>query len=377
MNLIYLCNKEKGVVNMVENWKDKIPTPALVLNYDQMIKNMQYMADFVKENDVNLRQHVKTAKIPLVAHIQQKIAGESSKGIAVAKVGEAEVYAQAGFDDILIANEVINPSHIKRMVLLKKLIQIRCCVDSIKNIDDINRIASKHDTNLEVLIDVDLGMARTGVKPGEPALELAKYIGEKSHLELVGLQGYEGHLTPQTDYDLRKEQTEACMKDLVDTRDLINNNGFDISYISASGSGTFMFSAKYDGITEIQPGTYVFSDEHVHRVVEEFIPAATVMGSISNKMGKRLYTLDAGSKAIPTGDGRPEFKDHPKSRIRIVTEEHTQFKSSSKDGFNIGDKVELIPAHICTTVNIYDHIHVIKGGEYIGTWKILARGKNY
>ncbi|TXT58232.1 MAG: Alanine racemase [Promethearchaeota archaeon] len=362
---------------MEQNWKEQIPTPALVLNYDQMVKNMEYMADFVKKNNVNLRQHVKTAKIPLVAHIQQKIAGENAKGIAVAKVGEAEIYAQAGFDDILIANQVINPSHIERMVLLNKYIDIRCCVDSKKNIDDINRIASKYNSTLELLIDVDLGMGRTGVKPGEPALDLANYIREKSHLKLVGLQGYEGHLTPQTDHDLRKEQTEACMKDLVDTRDLINDNGFDISWLSASGSGTFMFSAEYPGITEVQPGTYVFSDEHVYRVVEDFIPAVTVLGTISNKMGKRLYTMDAGTKAFPTGDGRPEFKGHPKCRFRVVTEEHSQFKAGTKDDFEIGDKIELIPAHICITVNIYDHIHVVKSGEYVGKWKILARGKNY
>jgi len=361
----------------MNSWKEKIPTPALVLNYDIMEKNMKYVADFAKETGVNLRQHTKTAKIPLVAHIQMRIAGDTAKGIAVAKVGEAEVYAQAGFDDILIANQVIVSNHIERLMKLNKYTLTRCVVDSKKNVLDLSKAAENFNIELEVLIDIDLGMGRTGVKPGEPALELAKFIREQKNLKLVGLQGYEGHLTPQTDYDLRKQQTEEAMHKLVASRDLINENGFNIDYLSVSGSGTFMFSAKVDGITEIQPGTYVFADEHLCRVVPEFEPAVTVLGTIQNHTGKRLYTLDAGSKAFPTGDGNPEFKELNRARLRVITEEHSQFKAGPKDELEIGQKIELIPAHICITVNIYDFIHVIKNGEYIGTWPILARGKNY
>ncbi|MFO7797940.1 MAG: DSD1 family PLP-dependent enzyme [Promethearchaeati archaeon] len=361
----------------MENWKKEIPTPALVLNYDKMEKNMRYMAEFVKGTGVNLRQHVKTAKIPLVAHIQIRIAGSAAKGIAVAKVGEAEVYAQGGFDDLLIANQVIVPNHIQRLMKLNKYTLTRCVVDSKKNISDLSQWAKKSNVELEVLIDIDLGMGRTGVKSGEPALELANFIKSQPRLRLVGLQGYEGHLTPQTDYDLRKEQTEEAMHELVATRDLINKNGFNIDYLSASGSGTFMFSAKVDGITEIQPGTYIFGDEHIKRVVPEFETAVTVLGTVQSNTGKRLYTLDAGIKAFSTGDGRPEFKGLQRANFRVITEEHSQFKASSKDQLEIGDKVELIPAHICPTVNIHDYIHVVKNGEYIGKWPILARGKNY
>ncbi|MHA1805747.1 MAG: hypothetical protein ACTSU4_14620, partial [Promethearchaeota archaeon] len=105
---------------MDDSWKEEISTPALILNYNIMEQNMKHMAHFVKEQGINLRQHVKTAKIPLVAHIQQKLAGNNAKGIAVANVGEAEVYAQCGFNDILITNEIIIPNQIKRLVLLNK-----------------------------------------------------------------------------------------------------------------------------------------------------------------------------------------------------------------------------------------------------------------
>ncbi|TXT57130.1 MAG: putative Alanine racemase [Promethearchaeota archaeon] len=362
---------------MEKNTLENIPTPALVLNYDIMEKNMRYMADFIERTKVNLRHHTKTAKIPLIAHLQMKIVGDSAKGIAVAKVGEAEIYAQCGFDDILIANQVIDPHHIERLVLLNKYTLTRCVVDSQKNVVDLNEAAKKYKINLEVLIDIDLGMGRTGVKPRDPALELANFIKEQSNLNLVGLQGYEGHLTPQTDNEIRKQQTEECMKELVATRDLLNRNGFNIDYLTASGSGTFMFSPQVEGITEIQPGTYVFSDDHLHRVVPEFEPAVSILTTVQNNTAKRLYTLDAGTKTFPTGDGKPIFKDYPRCRFRVITEEHSQIKAGPNDEFQLGQKIELIPAHICITINLHDFIHVIKAGEYIGKWPILARGKNY
>ncbi|MHA1762677.1 MAG: alanine racemase [Promethearchaeota archaeon] len=362
---------------MDDSWKEEISTPALILNYNIMEQNMKHMAHFVKEQGINLRQHVKTAKIPLVAHIQQKLAGNNAKGIAVANVGEAEVYAQCGFNDILITNEIIIPNQIKRLVLLNKFSLTRACVDSEKNIKDLEEMASKYSQEIEVLIDLDVGFGRCGIKPGGPALQLARLIKKAPHLELVGLQAYEGHLTPMTNLKDKERMTRECMKLALDTRDLLNANGFDINYITASGSGTYMFAGKCEGITEIQPGTYVFSDEHIEMVNPIFKPAVTVLGTIQNKTGPRLFTIDSGLKAVPTGDGKPIFKDNPKNRWRVFTEEHAQFKAAPGTNYKIGDKIELIPAHVCITVNLYDFIHVIKDGQDIGTWPVLARGKNY
>ena len=177
---------------MDNDWKKYIPTPALVLNYDLMLKNIETMAEFVKENNVNHRPHVKTHKCPIIAHMQLKA---GCKGITVAKVGEAEIFAQSGIDDIFIANQVIDPTHIDRLAKLSKYIKIRCAVDSQKNIMDLEKIAGKNNTTLEVLLDINLGLGRSGVEPGERALEMANFIKTTKNLELVGLFGYEGHLT--------------------------------------------------------------------------------------------------------------------------------------------------------------------------------------
>jgi D-serine deaminase-like pyridoxal phosphate-dependent protein len=358
----------------MSSWKDKVSTPALIVYYETLIKNIKNMAKFAKENNVALRPHVKTHKCPKIGELQLN-AGAS--GICVATVGEAEVFRQNGFEDILIANEVVEINQIKRLVELNKKSLIRVCVDSKKNIYDLNQIATKEGVKLEVLLELNVGMGRVGVNPGIPALDFANDIKEKSNLTLIGLQAFEGHLTQMTNIEHQKLQTEKCMAMVLETRDLLNDDGFDINTITVSGSATYRFSAKVEGITEIQPGTYVFSDEHLHRVNTDFDIAATVLATISNQTDKNEYTMDSGSKAFPTGDGKPIFKDYPKAKIHVVTEEHTQFKSPDRDVFEIGKKIELIPAHICPTVNLYDFLTVIKNDDTVERWDVLARGKNY
>jgi D-serine deaminase-like pyridoxal phosphate-dependent protein len=367
-------HKDTKVKRLKDSWKEDIPTPALVLNYDLMERNIRTMAKFAKENHVNLRPHLKTAKLPIIAHLIIKAGG--AKGIAVAKVGEAEIFAQCGFEDILIANQVIDSEHIKRLILLNKYCLVRCAVDSKQNILELSKQATRANIELEVLLEINLGLGRAGVEPGKPALELANFIRETPGIKLVGLQGYEGHLTPMMNMEQKEAMTKDCMAMIIKTKDLLNQNGFDINYVSTSGSGTYMYSAKCEGITEIQPGTYVFSDEHLYRVNPIFEPAVTVLTTVQNQTGDKEFTLDAGTKAIAIGDGKPIVKNYPKINFRVINEEHTQIKAIGAN-FDIGQKLELIPAHVCITVNLYDYIHVIKNDEYIGKWSILARGKNY
>ena len=358
---------------MDDQWKAEISTPALILNYDVMIKNIKKMAKFVKGTKVKLRPHLKTAKMPIVAHLILKEGG--ANGIAVAKIGEAEIFAQSGIDDILIANQVIDPEHIKRLIMLNKYILVRCAVDSKKNILDLSKQAVQANMELEVLLEINLGLGRAGVDPGQPALEIADFIKNTPGVKLVGLQGYEGHLTPIPNAEQRELMTNECLKSLIDTKNLLTNEGHDIKIVSTSGSATYMYAAKYPGITEIQPGTYYFSDEHLHRVNPIFDIAVTVLTTIQNQTGKKEFTADAGTKAIATGDGKPEVKNFPKIKFRVINEEHSQMKSIGAD-LEIGQKIDFIPAHVCTTINLYDQIHVIKNNEYIGKWQILARGKN-
>jgi len=365
---------------MDDSWKEEVSTPALVIDYNLMQKNIETMLNFTKENKVNLRPHTKTHKCPIVAKKHLEIAKQlnvENKGICVARIGEAEIFAQNGFDDILIANEVVESNQIKRLIELNKKSSVKVCVDSEKNIFDLNGVASKENVKLEVVMEVDVGLGRNGVQPGKPGLNLANFIKKQSNITLIGLQGYEGHLTAVADPELRKKKAEECMNKIITTRDLLNNNGFNINYLTAGNTVTYKYSAKVDGITELQTGTYIFNDEHYYRVSPEFEIAVTVLGTITNIRGNRVYTVDVGLKAVTNDNGIPTFKNYPKSKIRVMTEEHSIIRAAPKDEFELGQKIELYPTHICTTTNLYDFFTVVKDGEVIGKWDILARGKNY
>lgn len=358
---------------MGKNWYEKVSTPSLIVHHEKLVHNIETMAKVARDAKVNLRPHVKTHKCPEIARMQLDA---GAGGICVATVGEAEVFASHGCDDILIANQVVESHKMKRMVDLAKDVKIRVCVDCFKNIQDLNELATKAKITLEVLLDIDVGMGRTGVKPGKPALELARKVKDARALDLVGFQAYEGHLSYMQDYDGRKAQTDQCMGLVVETRDLLNENGFDIDYITTSGTGTAGIAAQYPGITEIQPGTYIFSDLHTKNVVPEFEIALTILATVNNKVGKKNYTLDMGSKSVAIADGKPELKEFPRSKMQMMSEEHGQFRAKKGDTFDIGQKIELIPAHVCPTVNLHDYLYVIRDGQ-AKRWRIEARGKNY
>ncbi len=330
------------------------------------------MAQFAKENGVHLRPHVKTHKCLKIAQLQIEA---GARGICVAKVSEAEVFAKNGVKDILITNEIISPEKIERLIELNSFTNTMVCVDSKKNIEDLNKTAIKKDVQLDIFVDLNVGTNRTGVEPGEPALELAKLIAKSSNLQLRGLQAYEGHLTYVKDFVEKEERTKACMKMAVETKELIEKNGISCEEITAAGSGTYMITGKYPGITEIQPGTYVFNDHHIHATVPELKIALTILTTVNNKPAKGMMTLDMGNKSVSTDSGDPQFKGYGrKVKVLALSEEHCQCVYGPKLEFTIGEKIEAISAHVCPTVNLYDFLYVIQDGAVIDKWEIAARG---
>ncbi|NVM52845.1 MAG: DSD1 family PLP-dependent enzyme [Candidatus Helarchaeota archaeon] len=357
---------------MSDTWKYQISTPALIVDYDILQKNINKMAEFAQEHGINVRPHVKTHKCPIIAHMQLEA---GAQGICVAKVSEAEVFAASGIKDILIANEVVTPEKIQRVLNLNKFTKTMVIVDTKQNVDDLNKAASKKKLELEILIDMNVGMDRSGVQPGEAALELARLIDKSSHLKLHGLQAYEGHLMYIKDFKQKETQTKACMKTTVETKELIERNGIECNVLTGGGTGTYMITGKYPGITEIQPGSYIFQDHHYHSLVPDFDIALTILTTVKNKPVEGIITLDMGLKSVTIDKGTPIFKGFGrKIRVGALSEEHCQCTCSSKIELNIGDKIEAITAHICTTVHLYDFFYVIQDGEIIGKWEVSARG---
>ena len=352
----------------------EIDTPALVIDMEVMEDNISRMAGYFKGIDANLRPHIKTHKCPIIAH-KQLAAGAS--GITCSKLGEAEVMIQAGIKNILIANEIVGTRKIRRLMDLARQADITVAVDDAGNIEDLSEAARVAGVQLSVLVDVNVGMNRCGVEPGKPALELAKKVEASGGLSFKGLMGYEGHVVSVASTEERSQKARESMKLLIETKDLIERSGLAVHVVSSGGSGTYNISGPYPGVTEIQAGSYIFMDAHYQETGIEFNCALTLLATIvSLHLPDRIIT-DAGIKAISADFGFPQVKGMKELEVIGLNEEHGKIRTTTgKSSLKIGDKIELVPSHGCTTINLHDRYYAVRKGKVEAVFPILARGKS-
>jgi D-serine deaminase-like pyridoxal phosphate-dependent protein len=349
---------------------DSLDSPQLVIDLDTVDANLRRMFDAFRDRPVNVRVHFKSLKC---AGLARYIASAGGKSFLCAKLNEAEVLADAGLTDILIANQIIGPLKLRRLGELAKRAKVSVCVDDPVNVDDLAQAARGAGCTIGVLVEVDIGMGRCGVEPGEPALALARRIHASPGLRFVGLQGYDGHLQLLPDAAERKAKCEEGLAKLIGTRRLIERAGIPVAVVTGAGTGTWEFVGAYEGVTEIQPGSFVLMDCAYHPVRPEFGCALSVLATvISRRPG--WYVLDAGSKAISKDFGTPLVRNRPQDRVVKLSEEHT--KVETEDGrIQVGDRVEVIPAHCCATMNLHRQCVASRGGRVEALWPIEASGR--
>lgn len=352
----------------------ELDTPALVIDLAVMEKNISTMAGYFAGVGANLRPHVKTHKCPIIAHKQLQA---GAKGITCSKLGEADVMVQSGIRDILIANEIVGTHKIKRLVELARQAEIIVAVDDEKNIRDLAEASRAAGTSIGVLVDVNVGMNRCGVEPGQQALDLARTVQGERGLVFKGIMGYEGHVVGLTDTGERTRKGRESMKLLVETKDLIEKSGLAVQVVSSGGTGTYNISGPYPGVTEIQAGSYIFMDAHYRETGIDFGCALTLLATVvSLHLPDRIIT-DAGIKTITAEFGLPKVKGLEELEVIGLNEEHGKLRT--KTGISpvkIGDKIELIPGHGCTTINLHDRYYAVRNGKVEAVFPILARGKS-
>ena len=211
--------------SLIGTSKSDLDTPALCLDIEAVEANIQRMADYFRDGPVRLRPHAKTHKCPTLARMQL---AAGAIGITCAKLGEAEVLAAAGIKDILIANQIVGAGKIARLVNLAAYTEVMVAVDDAANVAELDAAAQAKGVRLRVVIEVDIGMGRCGVQPGEPALALARQIVAASGLRFEGVMGYEGHTIFHPDPEERRALTEPSVKLLVDTADLLRRHGIPV-----------------------------------------------------------------------------------------------------------------------------------------------------
>ena len=358
--------------NILGSPREAIDTPSLVIDLDALDRNIKRMADFFAAVPANLRPHSKTHKTPIIAKKQIEA---GARGITCAKVGEAEVMVQGGIDDILIANEVVGATKIARLVGLARHAKMTVAVDDARNVADLSEAARAAGAILGVLVEVNVGMDRCGVEPGEPALALARRVLESPGLQLRGLMGYEGHTVTIPDRAQREAAARAAMKLLVDTRDLLVSRDVPVEVVSSGGTGTYDITGRYPGVTEVEAGSYATMDGDYARLGLPFENALTLLATVISRPSSDRAILDFGLKSATPDHGVPQPKDRSLGEITRLSEEHARLDLKPGANPRPGDKIEVIPGHGCTTINLHDRFYGVRDGRVETVWEIAARGR--
>ena len=297
-------------------------------------------------------------------------------GITCAKLGEAEVIADAGIRNILIANQIVGPLKIRRLVALCRRADPMVAVDSAANVRMLSEYALVAGVKTGVLVEVDVGMGRCGVDPGQPALELARLVASSSGLRFEGLQGYEGHCVDLRDETERTEKTRESLKALVDTRRLIEHSGLRVNIVSGGGTGTYTINGDYDGADEVQAGSYAAMDWWYSDIRPEFKQAMSILTTVISRPKPGHIVIDVGRKGVGAEWGAPRVRNLPGSEVTSFgSEEHMKIGVPGDSTIKIGDRIEIIPSHGCTTSNLYSEYIVHEDGVVIDQWPIEGRGK--
>jgi D-serine deaminase-like pyridoxal phosphate-dependent protein len=357
----------------------EIDTPALLVDLDLLEANIATLMTRLRPSGVRVRPHLKTAKSPEVARL---LAAAGAQGFCVAKLGEAEVMAAAGIDDLLITGEIAGAAKLRRLAALHAAHpRVRVVVDSVEGAVLLNEACAGAGAPLDVLIELDVGQGRCGVAPGEPALALARALDRLSQLRLIGLQGYDGHLQHLADPDEQGRRVDEAMRRLTDTAALLRADGHAVETVTTGGTGTCERCAAHVGVTEVQPGSFIFLDRaygDALRGRNPYANALVVLATVISRPAPGRAVIDAGLKALSTDMGNAEPMGLPGVRYRPGGDEHgiLEWEGEAPAPLAVGDQVALIPGHIDTTVNLYDVYHVQRGGALLATWPISARGKS-
>jgi D-serine deaminase-like pyridoxal phosphate-dependent protein len=363
--------------------RDELPTPALLLDLDRFERNLARMADHVRRHGKALRPHAKTHRCPEIAR-RQVAAG--ARGVACAKLGEAEVMAAAGVPGLLITTEIVAPPAIARLLrLVTEAPDTMIVVDNPANVADLARAAERAAVVLNVLVDVDVGGRRTGVAGGPPALELARQVAGHRALRLRGLQGYAGQCAHVVGWKARREASPAALAPLIETRQRLEAAGLAVEIVAGGSTGTYDIDVELDGFTELQAGSYCVMDLDYRRIggrggdlFTDFEMALTVATTVVSVPTADRAIVDAGLKAFSTDKPfAPEPVEHGGIAYGFAGDEHGRLTVTDPARRpRLGERIEFFPPHCDPTMNLYDRIHLVRGRDVVGVWSIAARGRS-
>ena len=358
-----------------------LDTPSLLFDLDVVERNIEEMANVTRHAGVRLRPHTKTHKSPEIARMQ---IAAGAPGITVAKLGEAETMADAGLDDILVAYPIVGPAKLERLGALLERVAVRVSLDDVDVAEGIGRLGRDLGRDIEVLVEVDTGMGRLGRPPGKPTVRLVKEVARVRGVELIGLLTHAGHSYGTTSEDELRGIARNEGLALVATAESCAEEGIELREISVGSTPTARTVAGVPGVTEIRPGTYVFNDVQQMRVgvATEETCAARVLTTVVARPSAERFVVDAGTKTFtsdggsgPRFPGRGVVAGRPDLVLDFMNEEHGVGRISGDGVLAIGERLEVIPVHVCACVNMFDEAYGMRHGRVERVIRIEARGR--
>jgi D-serine deaminase-like pyridoxal phosphate-dependent protein len=360
----------------------ELDTPALLFDLDIVEGNIAEMQSVARASGVELRPHTKTHKSPLLAQMQ---IDAGAAGVTVAKLGEAEVMADAGIDDLLIAYPLVGVRSMDRLRALLERTSVAVSLDAVEVAEPIGRIGLDLGRQVPVLVEVDTGLHRMGRAPGEPSAMLALAIAQVPGVEVAGVLTHAGHAYRATDAAALRAAAEREALDLLETAELCRRRGLELRRISVGSTPTARIAATIDGVTEIRPGTYIFNDVQQLRlgVATEATCGARILATVVSRPTDERFLIDAGSKAFSSDGasdgafpGRGVVVGRPDLVLDFMSEEHGVGHRTGDRPLAIGERLEVIPLHVCAAVNLFDRAHGVRAGVVEGEIPIAARGRS-
>lgn len=359
---------------------EELPTPALMIDLDVFERNLKTMEDACRSHNGKYRPHGKAHKSAIVGR-KQLAAG--AEGLCAAKLGEAEVFVKGGIKDVLITTAVVGRRKIQRLLALAAIAPaIKVVADSTRNLDELDAAATAAKRTLTVLVDVNVGQNRTGVDTPADAVAVAQHLAKLSSLRLGGIQAYAGMNMHVVGFANRRDASMMALERALAARSALEKAGFTVPILSVGGTGTYNIDLKVPGVTEIQPGSYIFMDAHYRSIggeqsdtFSDFGTSLSVLTTVISRARGRAIT-DGGNKALSTDESMPAPKGLTGIAYRPGGDEHgiIVLKNANRD-LQVGEKVEFVPGHCDTTVNLHNVFFGVRNGVVESVWPVEARGR--
>lgn len=360
-----------------------LDTPCLVVDLDLLDENLQKMQARVKAAGKALRPHAKTHKCSTLAKMQ---VANGAVGVCAAKVSEAEALVEAGMSGVLVTGPVAGREKVNRLVsLLGRAPFLMAVVDHPATVRLLEGRLAEKDRRLDVLLDIDVGLRRTGVAPGK-SIGLAGEILASPHLRLRGVQAYAGHLQHIPRYADRKAASREALKKAAAVFRQLQGREESCTVFSASGTGTARIDLSVTELTELQAGSYALMDAEYLAIesadgsdAADYHPALTLLTTVVSGPHGRQVTVDAGLKALYRDGGRPRVLTPDYGRLRYDWFGDEYGKLAAPDRATLlpepGMVLEMVVSHCDPTVNLFDRLHITRSGKVVDVWPIDLRGR--